>query len=366
MLSSPAHRYDPGADLRWLLLRPWQLIGRLTVLLSQLISLAVVLVIQGGSNDPKVQKRLGKRIFTTLTNLGPCFIKLGQALSTRPDLLRRDWLDELTKLQDNLPAFPHAIALQTIEEELGAPVEQLFEEFPDHPVAAASLGQVYKARPVGGPWVAVKVQRPNLTYQLRRDLVLIRLLGVMAAPLLPLNLGFGLGEIIDEFGRSLFEEIDYRMEADNAERFAHLFQNNPAVVVPRVDRSLSGQRVLTTSWINGTKLQERQELEAQRLDPAGLAVIVGDLATDTDARRLQAAGLAAIQGSGLADRVGWWSLLWRRGRGASRQRGKQAWRKRRAGTHHGLDRWIQLRGGCSGCPGNSPAIFRIRLHGRPL
>jgi predicted unusual protein kinase regulating ubiquinone biosynthesis (AarF/ABC1/UbiB family) len=269
-LSSPAHRYDPGADLRWLLLRPWQLLGRLTMLLSQLLSLAVVLVIQGGSNDPKVQKRLGKRIFTTLTNLGPCFIKLGQALSTRPDLLRRDWLDELTKLQDDLPAFPHAIALRTIEEDLGAPVEQLFEDFPDHPVAAASLGQVYRAKPVGGSWVAVKVQRPKLTEHLRRDMVLIRLLGVIAAPLLPLNLGFGLGEIIDEFGRSLFEEIDYRREADNAERFGRLFANNPAVIVPRVDRSLSAQRVITTTWINGTKLQQRQELEAQRLDPASL------------------------------------------------------------------------------------------------
>ena len=222
MLSSPAHRYDPGADLRWLLLRPWLLISRLVVLLSQLLGLALVLAVQSGSRDPKVQQRLGQRIFTTLTNLGPCFIKLGQALSTRPDLVRRDWLDELTKLQDNLPAFPHAIALQTIEEELGAPVEQLFEEFPDHPVAAASLGQVYRAKPVGGSWVAVKVQRPRLTQQLRRDMVLIRLMGVVAAPLLPLNLGFGLGEIIDEFGRSLFEEIDYRREADNAERFGVL------------------------------------------------------------------------------------------------------------------------------------------------
>jgi len=217
-----------------------------------------------------VQQRLGQRIFTTLTNLGPCFIKVGQALSTRPDLVRRDWLDQLTQLQDNLPPFPHAIALQTIEAELGAPVGQLFEEFPDYPVAAASLGQVYKARPVGGGWVAVKVQRPNLERQLRRDLVLIRLLGVTAAPLLPLNLGFGLGTIIDEFGRSLFEEIDYRQEAANAERFARLFASNPAVIVPRVDRSLSARRVLTTTWINGTKLQQRQELEAQRLDPAAL------------------------------------------------------------------------------------------------
>jgi predicted unusual protein kinase regulating ubiquinone biosynthesis (AarF/ABC1/UbiB family) len=263
-------RYDPGADLRWLLLRPWLLVSRLVVVLWQLLSLALVLVMQGNSRDPKVQQRLGQRIFTTLTNLGPCFIKVGQALSTRPDLVRRDWLDQLTQLQDNLPAFPHAIALRTIEEELGAPVGHLFEEFPDYPVAAASLGQVYKARPVGGGWVAVKVQRPNLERTLRRDLVLIRLLGVTAAPLLPLNLGFGLGEIIDEFGRSLFEEIDYRQEASNAERFARLFANNPAVIVPRVDRSLSARRVLTTTWINGTKLQQRQELEAQRLDPAAL------------------------------------------------------------------------------------------------
>ena len=269
-MSSPAHRYDPRADRRWLLLRPWMLISRLVVLLSQLLGLTLVLVLQSGSRDPKVQQRLGKRIFTTLTSLGPCFIKLGQALSTRPDLVRRDWLDELTKLQDSLPPFPHAIALQTIEAELGAPVEQLFEEFPDYPVAAASLGQVYRAKPVGGSWVAVKVQRPNLTQQLRRDMVLIRLLGVTVAPLLPLNLGFGLGEIIDEFGRSLFEEIDYRREADNAERFGRLFANSPAVIVPRVDRSLSAQRVITTTWINGTKLQQRQELEAQQLDPASL------------------------------------------------------------------------------------------------
>jgi predicted unusual protein kinase regulating ubiquinone biosynthesis (AarF/ABC1/UbiB family) len=118
--------------------------------------------------------------------------------------------------------------------------------------------------------VAVKVQRPDLERILRRDLVIIRLLAVTTAPLLPLNLGFGLGEIIDEFGRSLFEEIDYRQEAANAERFAALFTNNPAVIVPRVDRLLSARRVLTTTWINGTKLQNRQELLSQRLDPSSL------------------------------------------------------------------------------------------------
>ncbi|MDP4948176.1 MAG: AarF/UbiB family protein, partial [Cyanobium sp. MAG_102] len=262
--------YDPGRDLRWLLLRPWVLIARLFVVIWQLSSLALVLVVQGNSSNAQVQQGLGRRILTTLTDLGPCFIKVGQALSTRPDLVRRDWLEQLTQLQDNLPAYPHEIALATIEQELGAPADQLFEIFPDYPVAAASLGQVYKAQLADGHWVAVKVQRPNLPTILRRDLVIIRLLAVLSAPLLPLNLGFGLGDIIDEFGSTLFEEIDYRLEANNAERFADLFASQPEVTVPRVERLLSSQRVLTTQWINGTKLQERQALEARNLDPSAL------------------------------------------------------------------------------------------------
>ena len=263
-------RYAPGKDARWLFLRPWIYIPRVIQIIWALAGLVVSLLVRGRSKDPDVQRKLAKTLLRTLTNLGPCFIKVGQALSTRPDLIRRDWLDELTKLQDDLPPFDHAIALQTIETELGAPVEQLFEDFPDVPVAAASLGQVYKARLHGQHWVAVKVQRPNLTFILRRDMVLIRTLGVLGAPFLPLNLGFGLGEIIDEFGRSLFEEIDYYCEADNAERFSALFADNPAVTIPKVERLLSARRVLTTSWIHGTKMRDRQELRAQRLNPPAL------------------------------------------------------------------------------------------------
>jgi len=266
----PVLDYNPNRDLRWLLLRPWIGVTRLLVVLGQLLTLAIALVVQGNSTDAKVQQRLAGRILGTLTNLGPCFIKVGQALSTRPDLVRRDWLEQLTRLQDDLPAFDHQIALATIEAELGAPASELFAVFPYYPVAAASLGQVYKAQLGDGHWVAVKVQRPNLAFVLRRDLVLIRLLAVTFAPLLPLNLGFGLGTIIDEFGRTLFEEIDYRLEADNAERFAALFAEHPEVTIPRVERHLSARRVLTTSWINGTKLQQRHELEARRLDPAAL------------------------------------------------------------------------------------------------
>ena len=263
-------QYDSGRDFWWLLLRPWIAIPRLIQVLWTLSGLVIVLLLRGSSSDADVQRGLARRILNTLTGLGPCFIKLGQALSTRPDLVRRDWLEELTRLQDDLPAFPYSIALSRIEQELGAPADQLFEEFPSAPIAAASLGQVYKARLEGQSWVAVKVQRPNLTFILRRDLVLIRALGVLTAPFLPLNLGFGLGSIIDEFGRSLFEEIDYEQEADNAERFASLFVDNPAVYVPRVERMLSSTRVLTTTWIEGSKMRNSQELIDQRLDPAAL------------------------------------------------------------------------------------------------
>ena len=263
-------RYDPGRDLRWLLLRPWVSIPRFVHVVWSLAGLVLVLLFQAGSRDTAVQRKLASRILNTLTGLGPCFIKLGQALSTRPDLVRRDWLDELTRLQDDLPAFSHAIALATIEEDLGAPASELFEDFPDAPIAAASLGQVYRARLQGQSWVAVKVQRPNLTFILRRDLVLIRMIAVLTAPLLPLNLGFGLGGIIDEFGRSLFEEIDYSLEARNAERFAALFADNEAVYVPRVERLLSSTRVLTTTWIDGAKMRDSTELRNLQLDPSAL------------------------------------------------------------------------------------------------
>ena len=270
MNNSESLRYQPGRDALWLLIRPWIVVPRLIQILWAMLGLVLSLLLRGRSKDPEVQRGLARTLLRTLTNLGPCFIKVGQALSTRPDLIRRDWLDELTRLQDDLPAFDHSVALATIQEELGAPVEQLFEEFPDAPVAAASLGQVYRARLHGQHWVAVKVQRPNLAYILRRDMVLIRSLGVLVAPLLPLNLGFGLGEIIDEFGRSLFEEIDYEREADNADRFSALFADNPAVTIPKVERMLTSRRVLTTSWIHGTKLRDRQELRSQRLDPSAL------------------------------------------------------------------------------------------------
>ena len=263
-------QYNFNRDLIWLILRPWFWIPRLVEIISSLFLLVLRILLQGSSKELNVQKNLAKFLLKTLTRLGPCFIKVGQSLSTRPDLIRRDWLEELTNLQDNLPPFNHNDALKIIEEELGGDVNQIFQEFPSSPIASASLGQVYKAKMKGGRVVAVKVQRPNLTFTIRRDIVLIKILSVISSPLLPLNLGFGLDEIIDEFGKSLFEEIDYKKEADNAEFFSNLFKESNAVTVPTVEKSLSTDKVLTTSWIDGTKLKNREELIDNELDPTSI------------------------------------------------------------------------------------------------
>ena len=112
-------QYSPKNDLVWIFLRPWILFPRTLYILLTLIFFLIRLAIQGSSNNEKTQKELSKYLFNIITDLGPCFIKLGQALSTRPDLVRQDWLTELTKLQDDLPPFDHKIALKTIEDELG-------------------------------------------------------------------------------------------------------------------------------------------------------------------------------------------------------------------------------------------------------
>jgi predicted unusual protein kinase regulating ubiquinone biosynthesis (AarF/ABC1/UbiB family) len=208
-----------------------------------------------------------------LTRLGPTFIKVGQALSTRPDLVRKDFLDELVKLQDQLPPFDNDIAFALIETELGMPVEKAYREISPTPVAAASLGQVYKAILPTGEEVAVKVQRPGLRALLSLDLYLMRWAAQKFGRLLPLNLGHDLTLIVDEFGTKLFEEIDYQNEGCNAEKFATNFQNNPEVKVPSIYWRYSGRRVLTLEWIDGYKLTDTENIKALGLDPNSIVKI---------------------------------------------------------------------------------------------
>ena len=213
-----------------------------------------------------------------LTYLGPTFIKVGQALSTRPDLVRQDFLEELTLLQDSLPPFPNVKAFTFIETELGQPVDQVYQSISPDPVAAASLGQVYHGFLWTGEEVAIKVQRPNLIPILTLDLYLIRQGARLFGAWLPLNLGHDLSLIVDEFGVKLFEEIDYRQEGRNAERFAHNFADNNQIKVPAVHWAYSSTRVLTLEWIHGFKLTDTQCALEANVSPDQLirtAVICG-------------------------------------------------------------------------------------------
>lgn len=208
-----------------------------------------------------------------LTRMGPTFIKVGQALSTRPDLVHKDFLEELVKLQDQLPPFSSAIAFNIIEDELGAPLHTLYRDISPQPVAAASLGQVYRARLNSGDEVAVKVQRPQLLPTITLDLYLIRWIAGWIAPWLPLNLGHDLTLIVDEFGTKLFEEIDYQNEGKNAEQFAANFGDDPRIKVPKIYWDYCSQHVLTLEWINGFKLNDFDEIRAANLDPNELIEI---------------------------------------------------------------------------------------------
>ena len=218
-----------------------------------------------GVEDKNKYKR-ARELREILTKLGPTYIKVGQALSTRPDLIRKDFLEELTKLQDELPCFDSAIAFQIIEQELQRPVKEVYREISPQPVAAASLGQVYRGVLHTGEEVAVKVQRPNLEPILTLDLFIMRSGMNKFKSWLPLNLGHDLTLIIDEFGMKLFEEIDYINEGKNAEKFARNFQNDSTIKVPKIYWDYSTYCVLTLEWINGFKLTDTDKIKAANLE----------------------------------------------------------------------------------------------------
>jgi predicted unusual protein kinase regulating ubiquinone biosynthesis (AarF/ABC1/UbiB family) len=267
-------RYDANAIARYYRYRPWEVIWRAVAILWSFFWFCLLLqwdklTRQEEANKPKRAAQLRQ----TLTRLGPSFIKVGQALSTRPDLVRRDFLEELIKLQDQLPPFPNEIAFAIIEEDLDGLVDEIYPEISPHPIAAASLGQVYRACLQTGEEVAVKVQRPNLRPTLTLDLYLMRLAARIFSPWLPLNLGHDLTLIVDEFGIKLFEEIDYINEGRNAEKFAENFHGDPDVKVPAIYWQYSSRRVLTLEWINGFKLTDTEKITAAGLDSEALVKI---------------------------------------------------------------------------------------------
>jgi predicted unusual protein kinase regulating ubiquinone biosynthesis (AarF/ABC1/UbiB family) len=260
-------RYNPQAIASYYNRRPWLVIWRALTIVWLFAGFLIGLSIDRSVGHIEANKnQRAEQLREILTYLGPTYIKVGQALSTRPDLIRQDFLDELIKLQDQLPPFDNELAMQIIETQLKRSVEELYKEISPRPVAAASLGQVYKAKLYSGEEVAVKVQRPNLMPIITRDLYLMRWVSTWIKPFLPLNLGDNLTVVVDEFGTKLFEEIDYQNEGLNAEKFAANFQDDPTVKVPSIYWRYSSHTVLTLEWINGIKLTDLEGIKKAGLD----------------------------------------------------------------------------------------------------
>jgi predicted unusual protein kinase regulating ubiquinone biosynthesis (AarF/ABC1/UbiB family) len=265
---SQLKQYDADAIAQYYRFRPWLVFWRTLKIVRLFVGF-----ILGLKFEPTNHAKHAVKLRQVLTNLGPTYIKVGQALSTRPDLIRRDFLDELTKLQDQLPPEPNDIAFRILELNLDAEIDEVFSQISPNPIAAASLGQVYKARLKTGEEVAVKVQRPNLLPILTLDLHLMRWAATWIAPWLPLNLGHDLTVIVDEFGTKLFEEIDYLNEGRNAEKFAKNFRNDPEVKVPKIYWQYTTLRVLVLEWIDGIKLTDTDRVEAAGMDPNAIVRI---------------------------------------------------------------------------------------------
>ncbi len=261
--------YDPATITRIYAGHPQRLIRRLW---QTLVPIGLYLLgvgfdwFSGQLKDRDRGRARARECAELLATLGPAFIKAGQALSTRPDIIPPLLLEELAQLQDQLPGFDSGLAMACIEEDLGAPIDQIYAQLEREPISAASLGQVHRGVLLSGERVAVKVQRPGLREQITLDLYIVRNI----AAWLNSNIGLirsDLVALIDELGKRVFEEMDYLNEAANAEKFASLHSHNPRIAVPAIHHRATSRRVLTMEWIDGVKLTNLEAVRAIGVDP---------------------------------------------------------------------------------------------------
>jgi ubiquinone biosynthesis protein len=198
----------------------------------------------------------GQHLREMLDELGPTFVKFGQLLSTRPDVLPPDIIAELRGLQDDVRPFPFGQVEQVVEEDLGLTLDKLFVDFDERPIAAASIGQVHLATLPNGRRVAVKVQRPGAPRQIEADLALLYQAARIAKERVRALDFIDARQLVDEFARSIRHELDYRLEARNADAFHRNFAGHPHVRVPRVHWTYTRSRVLTLEWLDGTQVSD--------------------------------------------------------------------------------------------------------------
>jgi predicted unusual protein kinase regulating ubiquinone biosynthesis (AarF/ABC1/UbiB family) len=243
-------------------------IGRM---LDRVIRVVRFIVFRGADGSTRKMVRLEKQavwLRENLIALGPTFIKIGQALGTRGDLLPLAYIKQLSILQDQVPAFPSAEAYERIQVALGRSVQEAYAEIDAEPIAAASLGQVYRARLHDGREVAVKVQRPNLKEIISFDIAILHRLVRLTNRFFPrANENADWEGMLQEFHRTIFEEMDYVREGRNADRFRYNFRDWRAVRVPSIHWSHTASQVLTMDLIRGTKVVDLEALRARGISP---------------------------------------------------------------------------------------------------
>jgi ubiquinone biosynthesis protein len=216
---------------------------------------------------PRRQAWLGRVVVDLFRELGATFVKVGQIMSTRPDIIPEHISSALAELQDSVGPFPFEAVVKTVERDLGLPLAKAFAEFAPVPLASASVSQVHKARLPDGRIVAVKVRRPNVVEICTFDLAVIRI-GARVLAAIPSIANLAPVAAVEEFGRAIFAQLDFRIEARNNRRFRDNFRSEPAVVFPEVIEGLSSERILTMSFITGTKILSTR---ATRSDPKRVA-----------------------------------------------------------------------------------------------
>jgi ubiquinone biosynthesis protein len=230
-----------------------------TLRVGQYIELGLQLVSRGRPEPHEKQTR-AERVRHICEELGPTFVKLGQVLSTRPDLIPPDWAEELEKLQHQVPPFPFAQVHEIVERALGQPLATAFAEFDEQPIAAASIAQVHRATMTNGEIVAVKVQRPGIRELIEVDLEILLHLATLAERHLEDVRLHRPTRIVHEFARTIENELDFQVEAGNLERFGAVFLNDDTVYVPKVYRGSSAEQVLTLEFIDGIRPNELPRL----------------------------------------------------------------------------------------------------------
>jgi predicted unusual protein kinase regulating ubiquinone biosynthesis (AarF/ABC1/UbiB family) len=277
--SQPAGGYDPlqadkAVQVRRLLKdkRFWSTLNTLLTLVSSaaLDTLVRDKLRSKKPSDSDKRKRRASHIKQAFLELGATFIKLGQFLSTRKDIVSEELAEELSALQDQVPPFDFEVLKATIERELGAPPEVLFKEFESTPIASASIGQAHRARLHDGRPVIVKVQRPDLAEIFYQDLGYMRFIARLGPIIRPSGDWETWAALTAEFGRTLFEEIDYLKEGRNADKIRQILKEHKNVRVPRVYWKLTGRKVLTLEYLPGIKINQVEELKRIGVDPVGI------------------------------------------------------------------------------------------------